>query len=141
MEILEQALPDKLSDLIELALKDLELVEKDPRYRVDMSQWHYGAEKVCVVCLAGAVIAKTLGAPRNKTYTPGKCSSDNRVKLRALDMVRCGYLNDAVRYVHGGVPQASRIPHFVHVTGYDEDPTRFKIAMRSWAKYFKEMNL
>lgn len=32
--------PDKLSDLITLALNDLELVEKDPKYKVNMDVWH-----------------------------------------------------------------------------------------------------
>lgn len=57
-------LPDKLSDLLELALGDLEKVEAMPEvYEVDMSDWHLpqrdefgGRCGRCTVCLAGAVI-------------------------------------------------------------------------------------
>jgi hypothetical protein len=33
-------LPEKLSDCLELALRDLEACEQDPAYEVDMKFWH-----------------------------------------------------------------------------------------------------
>ena len=53
-------LPDKPSELIRLALSDLEKCEGDSRYEVDMNEWHVPTQKghVCYVCLAGSVMAK-----------------------------------------------------------------------------------
>lgn len=68
-------LPNKPSELIRLAVKDLVLVENDKRYSVNMHEWHtpwfvdndydidYESEEsviICSVCFAGSVMAKTL---------------------------------------------------------------------------------
>lgn len=62
-------LPEKDSDLIELALADLRLAEDDPNYGIYMGVWHerIGGEwgDACQVCLAGAVLAKTFKLPRD----------------------------------------------------------------------------
>ena len=53
-------LPDKPSELIRLALADLRKCEADPRYLIDMAQWHRPVtSELCHVCLAGAVMART----------------------------------------------------------------------------------
>ena len=55
-------LPDKPSELIRVALADLRKVEAMPEtYRVDMNRWHHPMGGKCSVCLAGSVIAQTLG--------------------------------------------------------------------------------
>jgi len=58
--------PDKYSDLIELAIKDIQLCKKDKRYEIDMTEWHTYSlfTDICSVCLVGSVLAKTLGADR-----------------------------------------------------------------------------
>lgn len=50
-------LPDKPSELIRLAIKDLNLAKDDSLTRISMLSW-YGKypDGTCVVCLAGAVI-------------------------------------------------------------------------------------
>jgi hypothetical protein len=61
-ELIHLDLPDKPSDLLQLALDDLELCEKDRNYTIDMSEWHTPSQdesEKCAVCIAGAVIAKT----------------------------------------------------------------------------------
>lgn len=59
-------LPEKVSELIRLALADLRKIEGDNRYVVNMMTWHvptwHGGSEECSVCLAGAVMAKTLHA-------------------------------------------------------------------------------
>lgn len=66
--------PNTLSGLLELALKDLEAVRKDPRYAIDMWEWHspriYGGVPVCYVCLAGCVLANTFGAEVDHMVSP-----------------------------------------------------------------------
>lgn len=90
-------LPEKMSDLIELAVNDAKACEKDPRYELNMSVPHtpidqclIEGEAICEVCLAGSIIAKTMGAnPKKMVYLDNfdKRTSD---KLSAVDSFRAG---------------------------------------------------
>jgi len=55
-------LPIQRSELLKIGLADLAKVENDPGYRVDMLSWGYYShgENICVCCLAGSVLIKTL---------------------------------------------------------------------------------
>lgn len=54
--------PAKPSDLIKLALADIDGLDKSV-YEIKMDSWHQQADGKCCVCLAGAVIANTLKRP------------------------------------------------------------------------------
>lgn len=93
-------LPDKLSDLIDLAVRDARGLDRE-RYGVDYSCWHVGdPESVemavradrhrCVVCDAGAVIAGTLGWNPKRNAEPIGFDDHTKYKLLALDSVRTG---------------------------------------------------
>ena len=58
-------LPKTPSALIRLALADLRACEADDRYEVHMTYSHVPVEGVCHVSLAGAVMAQTLGLPKD----------------------------------------------------------------------------
>ena len=59
------ALPNKLSDLLEVAVKDARLLARTPGYRLRMSRWYdRDSDGVCNVCLAGAVMANTCEIPK-----------------------------------------------------------------------------
>lgn len=92
-------LPDKLSDLIRVALADLRKVEAMPEtYSVDMTAWHVPPNywyKTCRVCLAGAVISQTLCEPATGVSSPGCFPLDVADKLHALDLVRTGQIGAA----------------------------------------------
>ena len=108
--------PEKLSDLIELAIADARKLDR-ARYRPMWSTWHQpqplGGK--CMICLAGAVIAGTLGyAPET---TVGIASEDTanprwvtithkkwRQALCALDWARVGNWESAYRALHGTDP-------------------------------------
>ena len=62
-------LPDKLSDLFTVALDDLERCIADPRYEINMRDWISlnTSTKKCEVCMAGAVMAKTLDITMRNT--------------------------------------------------------------------------
>ena len=65
----EIKLPDKPSDLIELALRDFDSCRTDRGYVIDMDFLHYydESESKCHVNFAGSLMAKTLKAnPRGK---------------------------------------------------------------------------
>ena len=93
-------LPEKLSDCIDVALKDLELVVGDPRYIVDFEEWHVpgGAQfnTQCTVCFAGSVMAKSLGIDPAKDMVPSDFGSHSQMRLRAIDDIRHGRLSAAL---------------------------------------------
>ena len=101
-------LPDKLSAVMRVALKDEAYVHRSPMYRVNMDYWHtpvFTADdkiEFCEVCLAGAVMAGTLGADINKEYNQRDWPENKTVngniakKLRALDCIRHGSITIAL---------------------------------------------
>lgn len=101
---LDSRLPVRPSDLILLALSDLEKCENDPRYKICMSCWHipsYKEESMeCLVCLAGAVMAKTLNAPINKPITPNTSYEKYKTiadKLFFLSFISTGLTDSAMK--------------------------------------------
>lgn len=106
-----QPLPNTLSGMIRIALKDEDKVFKSSKYYIDMSEWHsppgygpYVSTEVCRVCLAGAVMAGTLGLDRTRYETPhsllSDCESD---RLSSLDSVRTGDVFAALTHGSFGV--------------------------------------
>jgi hypothetical protein len=79
---LQDTLPNKPSELIRVALKDLEEAERDPHYEVEMCTWHRPSSTtgVCTVCLAGSVLAKSCGVvPEYILPTPVSLLRDPKV--------------------------------------------------------------
>ena len=62
----------KLSDLMEVAIKDLRLVERQKKtYRIWMGDWHEPkSDGKCAVCLAGSVMAAFGLGIMNKLLEP-----------------------------------------------------------------------
>jgi hypothetical protein len=124
------ALPDKPSELILLALSDLEACEKDPNYKIDMYSWHsptYG--KICLVCLAGSVMAQTLKAYSFQNLLPHDFSEEIAKKLTALNLFREGDVARGLRELN--IMKKFR---FRKIPEYDEYPEEFKAAMRKLAR-------
>lgn len=116
-------LPERLSDLLELAIGDLEKCETDPGYVVAMGSWHEEitpldkwevasiaddldviedqrarlaeGRSVCAVCMAGAVMAQTCRAPREESVGPSGYDQDTERRLLALDLLRQGFVGRA----------------------------------------------
>ena len=90
---MQPVLPDKLSDLIELAVKDARSLNRD-KYRPHWEYWHASFVPedggMCSVCLAGAVMAGTMGVSHEVSAHPYLYSAEEREKLLALDNVREG---------------------------------------------------
>lgn len=103
-------LPNTLSALIRLGLKDLAVVEADPRYKISMSDaWHVPkrnrfdleCDQVCAVCFAGAVIAISFGAKPNQDVSLHRLSPKASDRLSALDSVRKGDFVEAMKWFRG----------------------------------------
>lgn len=106
METKPVQLPEKLSDLLLLALADIEKVERDhQRFTVSMEAW-FRVNHRCAVCMAGAVMACTLGVTRadvnvyDHSIAPWELNNpaDARTgsKLQAIDDARVGSILTAL---------------------------------------------
>ena len=85
------SLPDKLSDLLALALRDMRAVKKLKSRVFDMDCFHYvRADGKCAMCMAGAVMDRTLGVSLHETCGPSNYDSRTSNKLWAIDSMRAG---------------------------------------------------
>ena len=88
-------LPEKLSGLISLAVKDCHRAQKSKRYKLDMKSLHVPnrpEEGKCSVCMAGAVLAFTLKVPSDREIHCWDDIPDGSRKFRAIDFAREGSL-------------------------------------------------
>ena len=139
-------LPDRPSDLIELALRDLEACEQDPRYEINMSRWHYPTDgepveepvDICLVCLAGSVMAKSLRMPPTKCLAAWD-AGDQSGKLLALDRFREGRIDEGLKDL--GMARGREGMADAEVPTYAVDRDGFFAAMRSIAKTLRSMGL
>lgn len=129
-------LPDKLSDLIEVAIKDLEACEKDSRYVVCMGVWHnaYPTLNTCVVCLAGAVMAKSLKGKSQLILYP--CDFEETRQLEALDSCRGGDVCSA--FFTLDLDQDKGVRFNRDIALYECDRKLFKSQMLDLAKDLRE---
>jgi len=143
MTVTTNKLPEKLSDLIELALADLEKVEKNWRYKVNMSKWHrpiwnkWYLPNMCEVCFAGAVMAGTLGVDINENIDVRGFNDYIHYRLRALDSLRVGDVEGALEYLRMRQPPVGTID----VTPYEESPLLFRKDLEKIVVYLRKHNL
>ena len=86
--------PEKKWQLLELALKDLRKAERSDKYEVHMGFW-YKPNDVCKVCLAGSVMAFSLGVVPNSTVhdreiDPEDLDKEWMMALYSINDMRCG---------------------------------------------------
>lgn len=138
MRVLKDTLPDTLHELIAHSLADLRACRADDRYVIDMDVAHIpdtwqpdqpGNVRKCAICLAGAVLAKTVKVPismkviefcSDQYYTPENwplLEESIRNKLQALDRVRRGNLTRAIINFYG---DNLKIPTFEYATKIDQ---------------------
>lgn len=103
------SLPSLPSALIRVAIADLKKAERSKDYMVNMGHYHLASKAsydgetctaepaTCHICLAGAVMAFSLGVPSTVTFAPSEYADDELTdKLYALDHLRCGNLMDGL---------------------------------------------
>ena len=118
--------PEKLSALIRLAIDDARRLDRE-RYMPTAATWHDpdgpddGNDRpTCLVCVAGAVIARTLECPSYahilvsaRPDEAGRCTTITDEKWRgalwALDLAREGLWLDAFRSLHGDYPNDEEV--------------------------------
>ena len=160
-----KVLPDKPSALIRLALEDMAKCEEDPDYEVEMSCFHLPNQdcvpdnpatmqikpvKRCLVCLAGSVMAQTLGAADTEWLHPADFrdkdgfhpTTENR--LQALDAFRVGVLWEGLELMgledeYELVVQNDMQPD--QIADYHHDPERFVQDMEDLAANLETVGL
>ncbi|MCZ6897657.1 MAG: hypothetical protein O7D95_02960 [Betaproteobacteria bacterium] len=124
----------KLSQWVELALDDLKKVERSPKYSIDMGTWHE-PNGTCAVCMAGSIMAKTLGADIELDVMPDDYSDKIRRALEAIDYIRVGNIMSAIK-VFTTTPI-----HDFDVMSYDDDKNLWRQDMRKIIKMLKAAGL
>lgn len=94
-------LPNKLSALLRIAVQDAQKCEALPaEYELRMSYWHSPrTDGPCQVCMAGAVMAQSLGFERNRFIKSGPLEFENGKALMAIDDLRTGKVHEAARRI------------------------------------------
>ena len=93
---------NKLHELLTIALDDLKKCEADPTYIINMHEWHVPRGEQCSICLAGAVMAQSLGAYPSEHRSLFSYDAPLDERLEALDDLRCGGIVDACHTM--GIP-------------------------------------
>lgn len=132
-------LPEKLSECIDVAMTDLELCERDPKYEIGMDSWHQlRFNDVCSVCLAGSVMAKTLGASTRDLAHPRHYDEHTCERLYALNLVRLGGVGGALFQM--GIDRPVEVKDRSVFT-YHSNREAFKESMREIATDLREAGL
>jgi hypothetical protein len=135
--------PKKLSAAILMALKDLEAVERDPRYKVNMHMWHGPHMFKCNVCFGGAVLAKTIKVDISKDFNCSDFGDDWKKVFKALDNVREGFVMTALLEMGLVTDEESDNWEEFYTSfdanklNYQDDPQAFKDAMFDVATMLK----
>lgn len=92
-------LPDTMSGLIRVALRDLKKAERTPKYKINMDEWHRPSDngKSCSVCYAGSVMAFSLNAGPLASVEPSNWWNGIAQKLEVINYLRCGGVSTAAR--------------------------------------------
>ena len=100
----KQNFPSTMHGMLAVAIADARSLDRtlyDPQH----PHWHsHSRTAPCKVCLAGAVIARSLAAPIDRTFTPQCFKGDSTRKLEALDSMRVGKWIRAYRCFHLKLP-------------------------------------
>ena len=117
---MDDTLPVLLSHLMEAAANEAEKLDRK-QYHPSSGNWHapetrYNGQKVCEICVAGALIAGRLKAPADCDVNPDFYNHSIETKLRMLDFARIGMLKSAIAGLEKDVQDAPMI----HIEQFDE---------------------
>lgn len=118
----------KPSELLRIALGDLEKCEANDSYQIDMRQWVRSGE-VCSVCLAGCVMVQTLNMLfwRGQVLNPRMAFDEWPERLYAIESFARGKIDQALRLM--GCCVAGEIRDTRTITRYRNSIIEFKIDM------------
>lgn len=119
-------LPDPASALLRHALTCLAWAEADPRYQIDMLNWHRPMpDGWTAVCLSGAVMAFALGVKPKDVAVPGLFNDRVCSQLLALDRFRVGDVWGGLDRLNRGAHNNCYLGECHNVTFYIVSPSDF----------------
>lgn len=134
-------LPDRLSDLLELALRDLEKAEADPGVNVNMDWWLWKEQGQCFACLAGCVMRYSLSLqPSFEMPSLVPSETEFGTHLLALNYLRSGELSEAYEEMFNAELPFG-VPERTDATPYSDDPAAFKSDMARIVTLLREKGL
>lgn len=121
---------DTPSIAIRQALTDLEAIEKDKRYDVNMNSYHSATEfgTTCEVCFAGAVIARSGNEPTME-IVPEMFTKKVSGKLHGLDDFRQGHIYEGLQEFgikEDKIPLVLKVSLAIDLADYDRNKKQFK---------------
>lgn len=130
----EDTLPDTLSGLLAVGLRDFAKLERaKTKYVVDMGRYHFPlGDGRCAACVAGSVMIYSLGVKADDEIA-GPWDFRNRLagKIRAIDYLRLGATWKAARFLKLSAAKRNAAEPFSRdITPYNVDPARFKSDLR-----------
>lgn len=129
-------LPDKPSELLKVALEDLQKCERDYRYRIRMIVWHHPLEDgTCLICMAGAVMAQRSDCGPMHDVEPADFNPETRNKLMAIDAFRLGECANAFAWM--GLSSDDGIDFNRSIIQYATGPVSFKADISQLIKDLK----
>ena len=135
-------LPNKPSDLLQMALDDTIKAYEHPDYLLNMDEWHHPSlNRPCSVCMAGAIMAFGLGA---KNAATPSCFPEWFSHLLAIDEFRTNNLDSAFCELglEGGIPGAVQDAYKpVMAERYpDKDPSTWNEFLEAWRHFIAVLN-
>ena len=141
-------LPDKLSELIMVAVADAKKLDRSkyyPYFKTYHDKTGIAPDGLCEICDAGAVIAGTLNGDTGLTLAPSSFMSDDVArKLYALDAARDGDYDGALFTLEKHTKDTSEAVRHVPVSPYSqyegwEEFDKHLDIMKGVAKQLKEL--
>jgi len=130
-------LPKKPSRLLSTALRDLELCEKDAKYEIEMWYYYHPNNGTCSICMAGAVMVKSLGQPRLQRSLAPYNFPGNETQLEAIDELRVGNVPGALKSLgYSSRLRRRKMPNYHGTTS-----KKFKAAIRKLISDLKEREI
>jgi len=127
--------------LIDAAVDDLEIIELDEKYIVNMDEYYRHGGGQCEVCLAGSVMACcTIDLPPAFSLFPMHYHPIVKRKLWSLNQFRQGGLESGLKLMMISVDDY-KFPKRVKVVDYSCDPQQCKADMRALAETLREIKL
>ena len=141
-------LPGRPSKLLKVAIADLQASVK-AGMKVDMNLYYRKNDAECTVCLAGAVMARSLNAAAKIKKVAGDSEGDRmlysssfpreELALMALDDLRVGDIQMAFAHLGLRKPEEYNMVGSVSVPYYEEGHKEFVQAMKALAKELERL--
>jgi hypothetical protein len=136
-------LPDKLSDLLELAVADCLEVEAEGKHEFDMTVYYERLNGHCAVCMAGAVMLRRLPHEESAIFVrTDNWGAKTQKKLQAIDDMRNGGFYaaaDRLGLSQLGVLEAAKRLIDETYTNFDDDWS--KLGRAPWPIYLEAADM